>query len=433
MRVNGARKISPAAVRWLLVTVLAAALVEYPYSVAAPQDVVVIKGGKIQTVIGTEIDGGSILIENGKIKDVGKNIAVPEGAQVISAENCWVMPGMIDAHSTLGLREEGRTASIDELSTPNAAALMIVDSINPFDKGLKEAARAGITATFLTSGRANVIGGQGAVVKTVGKTVGEMTLLSPAGMKFSLGEGPKDAFGEKGRLPSTRMGSAYVVRNALIEAREYLGKWKAYEAKQAKAGDEKGGEAQPPNRDLALEALGALLDGRNTAFFECYRADDVMTALRLIDEFKMKAVLIGCAEGYKIAEEIAARKVPVIVGPMGIGSRRVETEDLTISNAAVLSKAGVRVVIQSEGAFGLGAEEELPLVAALAVKGGMSRQEALRSITLTAAEVLGVAGRIGSLEPGKDADIVIFDGDPLFYKTRVVRVLINGDQVHPRQ
>ncbi|MBE3124057.1 MAG: amidohydrolase family protein, partial [Acidobacteria bacterium] len=273
---------------------------------------------------------------------------------------------------------------------------------------------------------------QAAVVRLAGKTVEEMTILSPAGIKLSLGEGPKDAYGGKGRLPSTRMGSAYVVRKALLEAGEYLKKAKDYEAAKAKAkGKAKAGkageEAQAPKRDLALEPLAALLDGKLPAFIECYRADDIMTALRLVDEFKFKAVLIGCAEGFRVAGEIAKRSIPVIVGPMGIGPRRVETMDVTIANAAVLAKAGVKVVLEAEeGALGIAALEELPLAAALAVKGGMDRDAALRAITLTAAEVLGVADRIGSLEAGKDADVVVFDGDPLDYRTRVKAVLLKG-------
>ena len=152
-----------------------------------------------------------------------------------------------------------------------------------------------------------------------------------------------------------------------------------------------------------------------------------MTALRLVDEFKFKAVLIGCAEGFLVAGEIAKRGIPVIVGPLGIGPKRVETMEVTIANAAILAKAGVKVVLEAEeGALGIGALEELPLAAALAVKGGLDRDSALRAITLTAAEVLGVADRIGSLEAGKDADVVVFDGDPFDYRTRVKAVLLGG-------
>jgi imidazolonepropionase-like amidohydrolase len=224
------------------------------------------------------------------------------------------------------------------------------------------------------------------------------------------------------------MGSAYVIRKAFIEAQEYQVKLKDYESKENKAK-----AAEPPKRDLSVEPLVKLLEGRMTAWIECYRSDDIMTALRIIDEFKLKAVLIGCTEGFKIAEEIAKRNVPVVVGPLGIGPKRVETEEVTISNAAILAKAGVKVVVHAEDALGVGSQEELPLAAALAVRGGLSPELALRSITLTAAEVLGVADRVGSLEPGKDADLVIFDGDPLSYRTRVERVLINGVTIYEKK
>jgi len=399
---------------------------------AGASEVVVIKNGRVLPMNGPAIEGGVVIVENGKIARVGKDIPVPEGATVIDAAGGWVLPGLIEAHTTIGLREEYGPSNSDELSDPVTAQLVVLDALNPFDKSLRNAREAGITAALVTPGRGNVIGGQAAVVRLAGKSVEEMTILSPAGIKFSLGEGPKDAYGGKGRLPSTRMGSAYVVRKALLEAGEYLKKAKDYEAAKAKAkGKAKDGkageEAQAPKRDLALEPLAALLDGKLPAFIECYRADDIMTALRLVDEFKFKAVLIGCAEGFRVAGEIAKRGVPVIVGPMGVGPRRVETMDVTIANAAVLAKAGVKVVLEAEeDALGIGALEELPLAAALAVKGGMDRDAALRAITLTAAEVLGVADRIGSLEAGKDADVVVFDGDPLDYKTRVKAVLLKG-------
>lgn len=418
--------------RKIVVVVGLACLLSVGIGAAGASEVVVIKNGRVLPMNGPAIEGGVVIVENGKIARVGKDVPVPEGATVIDAAGGWVLPGLIEAHTTIGLREEYGPSNSDELSDPVTAQLLVLDALNPFDKSLKHAREAGITAALVTPGRGNVIGGQAAVVRLAGKTVEEMTILSPAGIKLSLGEGPKDAYGGKGRLPSTRMGSAYVVRKALLEAGEYLKKAKDYEAAKAKAkGKAKAGkageEAQAPKRDLALEPLAALLDGKLPAFIECYRADDIMTALRLVDEFKFKAVLIGCAEGFRVAGEIAKRGIPVIVGPMGIGPRRVETMDVTIANAAVLAKAGVKVVLEAEeGALGIAALEELPLAAALAVKGGMDRDAALRAITLTAAEVLGVADRIGSLEAGKDADVVVFDGDPLDYRTRVKAVLLKG-------
>ncbi len=425
-----------ARMRKIVVIVCLACCLSVGIGAAGAPEVVVIKNGRVLPMNGPAIEGGVVIVENGKIARVGKDIPVPEGATVIDAAGGWVLPGLIEAHTTIGLRDDSGPygpSNSDELSDPVTAQLCVLDALNPFDKSLKHAREAGITAALVTPGRGNVIGGQAAVVRLAGKTVLEMTILSPAGIKLSLGEGPKDAYGGRGRLPSTRMGSAYVVRKALLEAGEYLRKAKDYEAAKAKAKGGKakdgktGEEPQAPKRDLALEPLAALLDGKIPAFVECYRADDIMTALRLVDEFKFKAVLIGCAEGFRVAGEIAKRGIPVIVGPLGIGPKRIETMEVTIANAAALAKAGVKVVLEAEeGALGIGALEELPLAAALAVKGGLDRDQALRAITLTAAEVLGVADRIGSLAAGKDADVVVFDGDPLDYRTHVKAVVVGG-------
>ena len=385
---------------------------------------VVIANGMVVTVSGDTIEGGCILIEDGVISEVGLSVEVPEGAEVIDATDKWVLPGLIQSATDLGTGEGYADANADETSSPNTAEMHITDALNPFDKDIKKARMSGVTAAMVSPGRKNVIGGQAAVIKMRGKTVEEMSLKAPAGVKFSLGEGPKDTYGKKKQLPTTRMGEAYVVRKALIEAGEYLAKQKDYMKKK-----EAGEEAEPPGKDLSKEPLAALLDGRSTAFFECYRVDDIMTAIRLTDEFKLKTVLIGCAEGYKLAEEIASRNIPVIVGAFGIGPRRMETQHLSIETAGILAGAGVKVAIKSDEVYGVGSLSELPLTAALAVKGGLEPEEAIRAITLTAAEIFGVDDRIGSLEPGKDADIVIFSGAPLHYLSVAERVLIDGKTV----
>jgi imidazolonepropionase-like amidohydrolase len=385
----------------------------------------VIKNGYIVPISSAPIEEGIILIENGIITDIGKNIPIPEKAEVIDASNNWILPGFIESHTTLGTTDQYGAGNMDETYDPDTAQMKIIDAINPFDKNIRYARSAGITTVMAAPGRKNVIGGQTAVLRLSGKTVEQMVLLSPAGVKMSLGEGPKTTYGSKGRLPSTRMGSAYVIRKALIEAKEYSQKWDDYREKYKKDQD-----TAPPTRDLRLEILSQVLTGELTVFIESYRVDDIMTSIRLIDEFKLKAVLVGCAEGYKVAEEIGKRKIPVIISPFGIGPRRMETKEINISNAAVLAQKGVKIVLKSEESLGMGNIRELPLIAALAVKGGLDRETALRAITLTAAEFLGVDDRIGSLEKGKEGNIVISDGDPLNYKTQIKRVLIQGKTVY---
>jgi len=387
--------------------------------------VFVLKAGRILTIGLGEIVEGKILIRAGKIEKVGKEFEIPGNAKIIDLKDSWVLPGMIESHTTLGAGSRYEGPEADEVSAPNTAQLKIIDAINPFNKNFKYTRIAGITSGMLTPGRQNVIGGQTAVLKFRGKTVTEMVLREPAGLKFSLGEGPKTTYGSKGRLPSTRMGSAYLIRRALLEAEDYIRQWDDY-----KRTKEKDKEAKAPKRDLKLEPLAQVRRGKLTAFFECYRVDDILTAIRILDEFDLKGVLVGCTEGYKVAEEIAKRQVPVIVSPFGVGPRRMETQDVTIRNAAILASSGVKVIIKGEEAFGVGTIRELPLLAAFAVKGGLDRDLALRAITLSAAEVLGVADRIGSIEPGKDADLVAFSGDPFHYSTLVERVYIDGKMVY---
>lgn len=415
-----------------LVAALAAGSLSVPAAAGAADRPVVIRGGRVVPVAGPEIADGALLVEGGKIKAVGKagDVPVPDGAEVVDAAGGWILPGLIESLASMGLGRPYGPSESDEVSSPVTAGLRVLDGLDPFDKRFAQAARAGITALMIAPGRANVIGAKTVVVKPRGATAEEMVLLEPAGVKLTLGEGPKDAFGAKGLLPGTRMGSAYVVRKALLEASEYVRKRKDHEAAAAAAKGRKGAEppAAPP-RNLDLEPLAELLEGKLAAFVECHRADDIRTALRLVDEFRFKAVLVGATEAYKTAGEIAKRGIPVIVGTMGVGSKRIETKDVSISNAARLVEAGIRTAIAAEDALGLGAQEELALAAALAVKGGLDRALALRAVTLTAAEILGIAARVGSLEPGKDADVVIFDGDPFHYRTRVVRVFIDGREV----
>lgn len=363
-----------------------------------------ILGGKIVPVSGENISNGMILVHKGKIIKIDRSVE-NKNYRVIDAGGGWVLPGLIESHAAIGADRKA-----DETSDPCTPYLRIIDGVNPFDKQIVNVREGGITTMMASPGRRNVIGGQTAVMKLAGKTADRMAVLEPAGIKFSLGEGPKNTYGKKNRLPSTRMGSAYVIRKALLDAQHHLQK-------------------KEKKRDLNNDALVKLLTGELKAYIECYRADDIMTALRLTDEFKLKTVLVGCTEGYRVADEISRRNIPVILSTYGLGPRRMETQDLRLDTAAVLHRAGVTVVLKSEGVLGMGHFRELPLLAALSVKHGFPEEAALRAITITAAEVLGVSDRIGSLEAGKDADLVIFDGDPFDYKTRITQVFINGELV----
>ncbi|MCK7514975.1 MAG: hypothetical protein MZV70_70520 [Desulfobacterales bacterium] len=295
----------------------------------AAEKTVVVRGGRVVPVSGPEIENGAVLIEGGKIKAVGKadEIAVPAGAEIVEAAGGWILPGFVECLASIGLGDRYGAVEGDEVSDPVTAGLRILDALDPSDKRFAQAARAGITTLMIAPGRSNVIGARTVVLKPRGATAEEMALLEPAGIKLTLGEGPKNAFGAKGRLPGTRMGSAYVVRKALLDATEYARKRKDHQAAVAAAKGKKGAEPPPaPPRSLELEPLADLLDGKLTAFVECHRADDIQTALRLVDEFRFRAVLVGATEAYKSVAEIAKRGLPVVVGVMGVGSKRVETE-----------------------------------------------------------------------------------------------------------
>jgi imidazolonepropionase-like amidohydrolase len=416
----------------ILAMALAAGTVSLAPAAGAAEKPVVVRGGRVVPVSGPEIENGAVLIEGGKIKTVGKadEIAVPADAEIVEAAGGWILPGFVECLASIGLGDRYGAVEGDEVSDPVTAGLRILDAIDPNDKRFAQAARAGITTLMIVPGRSNVIGARTVVLKPRGATAEEMVLFEPAGIKLTLGEGPKNAFGAKGRLPGTRMGSAYVVRKALLDATEYARKRKDHQAAVAAAKGKKGAEPPPaPPRSLELEPLADLLDGKLTAFVECHRADDIQTALRLVDEFRFRAVLVGATEAYRSAGEIAKRGLPVVVGVMGVGSKRVETKNVSLGNAAALVAAGIKTAVAAEDALGIGAQEELALSAALAVKGGLDRAAALRAVTLTAAEILGVAARVGSLEPGKDADVVVLSGDPFDYRARVVRVFIDGKPV----
>jgi imidazolonepropionase-like amidohydrolase len=393
---------------------------------------ILIRAAHILPVASPEISPGQILIENGKIVEIGGQVKLPPEAEEIDAGSGWIIPGLFQFCTTLGtMGTYGTGSGSDEVSNPDTAQLRIIDGINPFENRLAQARMAGITAFLAAPGRLNVIGGQAAVLKPYGSTVEEMCLLQPAGIKISLGEGPKDTYGKKGRLPSTRMGSAFVLRAALLEAGAYRDEWEVYRQKLQDLPKKKQEGIRPPKRDLRLEALARLCSGELPALIECYRADDIMTALRIIDEFSLRAVLVGCAEGARLADQIAEAGVPVVVSPFGVGPRRMETGELSRATAARLAAAGVKIIIRADESLGIGHVRELPLQAALAVSGGLDRESALRAVTLSPAEAAGVGDRIGSLEVGKDADLVILDGDPFDYRARVKRVIINGKTVFP--
>jgi imidazolonepropionase-like amidohydrolase len=400
---------------------------------------IAIANGKVLTITQGTLEPGTVLVEGGRIVAVGEEIEVPEDAEVYDATGKVVTPGLIDAHCHVGLFPDGigwEYSDGNEMTDPVTPHMRALDAVHPEDKAFKELVAAGVTTVLTGPGSGNLIGGQWVCLKTVPKpSIEQMVLLEPAGMKMALGENPRRVYGERKKAPSTRMGNAAVLRNALVDAQNYLEKWRRYETElaeyQAKveAGDEEAERPKLPERDLKLEALGKVLRREMMARIHAHRADDMLTAIRIAEEFDLDVTLEHATEGYKIADILAAKGIPVTAGPILFSRVKYELKDMTPKNPGIMAAAGVKVAIQTDETS---AVKYLPINAALAVREGMSEEEALKAITINPAEIIGVADRVGSLEVGKDADIVVFSGHPFDYRAVTELVLVDG-QVAYRQ
>jgi imidazolonepropionase-like amidohydrolase len=385
-------------------------------------------------------DPGTVLVEGGRIVALGDRVMIPEDAEIYDATGKVVMPGLIDAHCHVGLFPEGigwEYSDGNEMTDPVTPQLRALDAVHPEDPAFKELVAAGVTTVLTGPGSGNVIGGQWVCVKTAAKSsVEEMVLLAPAGMKMALGENPKRVYQELKKTPTTRMGNAAILRGALVEAQNYMHKWRRYESDLAiygakvEAGDQEAEEPKMPERDLKLEALGKVLRREMKARVHAHRADDMLTAIRIAEEFGLDLTLEHATEGYKIAEILATKGIPVTAGPILFSRVKHELKEMTPKNPGIMARKGVTVAIQTDE---MSAVKYLTINAALAVREGMSEEEALEAITINAAKVIGVEDRIGSLEVGKDADLVVFDGHPFDYRTKVDLVLIDGQVAYLRE
>ncbi len=401
---------------------------------------IAITNGTLFTITQGTIESGTILVEGGRIVALGQEVIVPEDAEVYDAKGKIVMPGMIDAHCHVGLWAEGvgwEHTDGNEMTDPVTPHLRALDAVHPEDPAFQELVEAGVTTVLTGPGSGNLIGGQWVCLKTQPKpTIDEMILLEPAGMKMALGENPKRVYGTQKKTPSTRMGNAATLRAALVEAQNYLEKWQRYEADrttyQAKveAGDEKAEPPKAPERDLKLEALGKVLRREMKARVHAHRADDMLTAIRIAEEFHLDLTLEHATEGYKIADVLAAKDIAVTAGPILFSRTKYELRGMTPKNPGLMSQAGVKVAIQTDE---MSAVRYLAINAALAVREGMAEEDALKAITIHPAEIIGVDNRVGSLEVGKDADIVVFSGHPFDYRSVTELVLVNGQVAYARE
>jgi imidazolonepropionase-like amidohydrolase len=367
---------------------------------------------------------GTIVVTDGKISAVGRKAKPPRrsaGAEVVDAEGGWVLPGFIDAHTHVGVWNEGEGWSgqdTNEMTDPVTAQVRALDAIYPGDLGFTDALAGGITTVCVNPGSGNVIGGHCLALHTHGRTVDEMVLRSPAGLKSALGENPKRVYGDLKRAPSTRLGTAAVLRESFVAAQNY-------QAKRAAAKkDKKTFDA----RDLKLEALAMVLDREIPWRQHSHRADDIATAMRIADEFGYELVIDHGTEAHLVADLIAAKGIPVLIGPLIVSRSKVEVRNRSTVNPGLLAKAGVEIsIITDHPVCPIG---HLVLQATLSVKDGLDRETALRAITIHPARVLGLADRVGSLEVGKLGDLVVWSGDPLDVMQRAQRVFIEGLQVY---
>ncbi len=428
---------------------------------------ILIRNAHVLPMEGAAYENGYVLVRSGKIAAVGdmSNLPVNLEAEEIDAEGGWVMPGLIDIHSHLGLYEDGlgfegadgnedtdpvtpHLRVIDGINpmerafresleagvtavvvSPGSANpiggqlaaipvtphLRVIDGINPMERAFRESLEAGVTAVVVSPGSANPIGGQLAAIKTWGRRIDDMVIAEPVGIKFAFGENPKSVYHDKEETPVTRMATAALIRENLRKAQEY------HDRKRKALENE---EEDLPDFDAKLESLELLITGKLPAHIHAHRADDIFTALRICKEFGVKPILVHGTEGHLVADLLAEEGVPVVSGPYMTDRSKPELQNLTEAAPGLLKAAGVPVAITTD-------HPEIPvkflrLAAGVAVQAGMDEMDALRAITIDAAKIAGLDHRIGSLVPGKDADVVVLSGYPFDFRSCVQAVLSSG-------
>lgn len=396
-----------------------------------------ILNGKIDTMAGRAYRNGFVLTKGrhilavGQMEDYEKTVKTLDPKTLtevrdrrICAEGAWVLPGFIEAHCHVGIIEEKRGIVGDDCNEgtrPLTPELRALDAVNPMDPAFHDALKAGITSVMTGPGSTNVVGGQFVFMKTHGRRADKMKVLEPAAMKIAFGENPKSNFGQQNLSPSSRMAIAGMLREELFQARAYLEQKRAEEAGKASVG----------TKNFRMEAWIPVLERKIPLKAHVHRADDILTSIRIAKEFNLELTLDHCTEGHLIAEEIAGSGFPAIVGPSLTARSKIEVENMSFKTVGILQKAGVLTAITTDHPVTL--IQHLPLCAGLAVKNGLPMEEGLAAITIHAAKICRTADRVGSLEPGKDADIAVFDGNPMEVFTNTLYTIIDGEVVYDRE
>lgn len=379
--------------------------------------------GNILTMADRNFNKGYLYIKNGKIAEIGDMDLLGdeirrENKAVINAEGCIVMPGLIDAHCHVGITEEkwGMAGEdCNETTNPVTPHIRAIDAVNPMDPAFHDAIAAGITSLMTGPGSSNVVGGQSIFIKVQGRSIDEMAVKPFAAMKIALGENPKNNYGQKDMMPISRMAIAGMLREELYKAF-------SYKEKREK------GNIDESQTDFRMECWIPVLNREIPLKAHAHRADDILTAIRIAKEFNLKMTLDHCTEGHLIADEIAQSGFPAIIGPDLSARSKIEIKNMSFKTAGILEKAGVKTAIMTDHPVSL--IQYLPLCAALSVKNGLSAEGGLKAITIHAAQICGTDDRVGSLEPGKDADIAIFTGNPMDIFTKTRYTIINGNIVY---
>lgn len=379
----------------------------------------VITNSYIYPVVGEPIERGFLRFEK-TISELGPMTDyVPRGGEeVYDAKGGWVLPGLIDVHTHLGLFGDGvgfEAEDCNEVGDPITPQIRVIDGINPGDATFRESLKAGVTGVAVAPGSANPIGGQIAMIRTDGRRIDDMIIKAPLAIKFALGENPKGCYHDRDETPVTRMATAAMIRQALLEARAYGEKKRA--AKENP-------ELDPPEFDFKHEALLPLLGREIQAHFHAHRLDDIFTAIRIAKEFSLDYVIVHGTEGYLAADILAEEGTRVVTGPNLLDRCKPELANMSFAGPKVLTEAGVLCSVCTDHPET--PLQYLPICAAMAEKSGLSHADAIRAVTINPAKIVGLDNRLGSLEIGKDADIAVFNGDPLDMKSEVQAVFCLG-------
>ena len=373
---------------------------------------------RVLTVTGGTLEHGDILMDQGKIVAVGEGLPIPEGTRVIDGRGKWVTPGLIDAHTHIAIKEEPNTmpalGEVLENFDPITPAARALDNLNPRDHAIAAVRSAGFTTCCTLPGSGNLIGGTSVVFKTAeARTAEELVIPGKEQMKMAMGENPRRIHGTKGHSPRTRMGNAMVLREALYNARVYSDALLAAEKDPSRR----------PAPSFRMDALVPVVRGEMRCRIHCHRADDIVTAGRIAEEFHLKYSIEHATEGWKIADYLHERQITCVLGPHAIGPDKTETWGRRLDNPAILEKAGVNFCLTEDNRS---ATRFLPVYIGMMIARGLSFDTALKAVTLHPARLLEIDDRVGSIEPGKDADLAIFNGNPFSSLTLCEKTLIDG-------